>query len=51
MGMGFNLIPDMLTFRLEGGLDLRSTFNDYPLGSAGFGLFYTIGNGTSNQPE
>lgn len=46
LGMGFVLIPDMLTFRIEGGMDLRFTINEYPFGTLGFGICYTIGKGS-----
>ncbi len=46
--MGFGIIPDMLTFRIEGGIDLMTALNGFPIASAGFGLYFTIGRG---QPE
>lgn len=46
LGMGFGIIPEMLTFRIEGGIDLRATLSGFPLGTVGFGLYYTIGKGS-----
>jgi hypothetical protein len=42
LGMGVEVVPDMLSFRMEGGLDLRCTFSGAPLGSVGFGLYYEL---------
>jgi hypothetical protein len=45
LGMGFFALEKKLSFRFEGGIDIRTLAEGYPCGTAGLGLSYIFGSG------